>query len=176
MNPEYPAAVGYLQAKVHRPRLVGGIHRVVLHITDGRSPHAEDAARYFHDDPDKRLASAHFIVGANGEVWQGVAIDDVAFHAKSANADSIGIEHCARSRGEFGHDDPGMPLTAEQYAASARLVAWLCDRLALPRDRAHILGHFEADASSDHRDCPTGQLDWPRYLAALALVPPFVAC
>lgn len=100
--------------------------------------------------------------------------DDVAWHATTPNRNSIGIEHCARSPGEFTRQippgtppDPGLPVTPGQYAASAKLVAWLCQQFDFPVDRDHIKGHCEA-AKTDHDDCPNRIWDWPGYMTLVA--------
>lgn len=143
------------------------VTKIVLHITDGHGI-AEDTAEMFAI-PGQR-ASAHFVVGQDGTTIQTVHLDDIAYHAHTANAYTVGIEHCARSPHELSTDDPGLPLSEPQIVASVRLVAWLCDRYGLPRDRAHIQGHAEADPTTTHTDCPTGVaggFPWERWTATV---------
>lgn len=142
---------------------------VVIHQTDG-GPNAEHAVEHLR----KPLAavSAHFLVARDGAVFQLVDVDEVAWHDKGRNGISVGIEHVARTPGEFknwqdlrssqraalvdaGADsecpaDPGMPLTEAQLAASARLVAWLLAQLNLKIDA--VVPHC-SNAESTHRDC-----------------------
>ena len=40
-------------------------------------------------------------IGQGGEIYQFVQLEDIAWHAKGWNNDSIGIEHVARSPGEL---------------------------------------------------------------------------
>lgn len=164
---EYPGASrlapaapsNYCRWRGAAPRKIG---KIVIHITDGREQ-LDGPIRMFQK-PGKQ-ASAHYIIGRDGEVVQMVRHQDIAWHACAANAASIGIEHCARSPKELGRDDPGLPVTDAQYAASAALVRWLCTQLQIPMDRDHIQGHCEADPKTTHKDCPNRIWDWTRYIA-----------
>lgn len=143
---------------------------IVLHITDGHEralPVAQMFATPKAERKPPKASSAHFVIDQDGTIIQCVDLGDVAYHASEVNAISVGIEHCARTPKEFGPNDPGLPLTDAQYAASTALVAWLCRVSGLPPDRAHIKGHAEASPKDNHDDCPTGQLDWPKYMNRL---------
>jgi N-acetyl-anhydromuramyl-L-alanine amidase AmpD len=168
ISPEYPSASRFEPANSKNFRAVSGtrtINRIVIHITDGGGK-LNGTVSWFKD-PSARV-SAHYIVGQDGEVVQMVKHNDVAWHASSANGDSIGIEHEARSPHEWdrklGHTDPGLMPTDQQYCASAALVSWLCNEFNLPLDRTHILGHSEADPKNPHPDCPNGVWDWDYYM------------
>ena len=158
---------------------------VVLHITDG-SPSLQNAVERFA--ASKAGVSPHFLVGQAGEIYQFVQLEDIAWHAKGWNSNSIGIEHVARSPGELkqwatlsehtrrslvpkgasidGATDPGFPLTEAQLVASARLVAWLCFTFGWAADRRAIRPHCE-NPQTTHLDCGR---DWPwdSYLAAVS--------
>jgi N-acetyl-anhydromuramyl-L-alanine amidase AmpD len=135
------------------------IAQVICHVTDGQE-RAEPVAEMWQQF--KHFSSAHFVIGQDGLVIQAVDLGDVAWHAHDANALSVGIEHCARTPGERGKADPGLALSEPQLQASAVLVAWLCRMAGLPIDRAHILGHAEADPKTTHTGCPTSVLGgWP---------------
>jgi hypothetical protein len=170
-SPDYSGASRYVQAKFFRGMPAGRtVNRVVIHITDGQ-PKVDGTIAWFQDpkkkDGSPLPVSAHYIVGRDGEVVQMVRENDVAFHANSANGDSIGIEHCARSPKTFSATDPGMKPTEVQYAASAALVKDICLRHGIPVDRAHVLGHNEADPQTTHSGCPTNAWDWDYYVGLL---------
>ncbi len=158
---EYPMAQWIpAHASNYRERAGRVVTQIVIHVTDGHAaaqPVAEMWQQAGHG------TSAHFVVGQDATVLQCVKIEDVAQHAHTANGTSVGIEHCARTKFELGHDDPGMPPTAAQYEASAELVVWLLQELGIPCDRQHVLGHAEADPHTTHSDCPTGAWDWSVY-------------
>jgi N-acetyl-anhydromuramyl-L-alanine amidase AmpD len=168
ISPEYPGASRFEPANTANYKSLTGtrtINRIVIHITDGQ-PKLNGTVAWFQN-PAARV-SAHYIVGQDGEVVQMVKHNDIAWHASSANGDSIGIEHVARSPHEWdkklGHTDPGMMPTEKQYCASAALVNWLCNQFNLPMDRTHVLGHSEADPKTTHTDCPNGVWDWDHYM------------
>lgn len=114
-----------------------------------------------------REASAHFVVGGDGEVVQLVDPNDVAWHAgnRAVNERSIGIEHEGFSyvRGS---------ITQTELEASARLVAWLCARYGISIDRKHIIGHDEVPdpyhpgefGGADHHTDPGPYWPWDEYM------------
>lgn len=170
IDPEYPMADGFTPALRYRSWRgdSGGraVRQIVIHITCGQPDHTR-TVKFFQNptsDGQPKWVSAHYVVGQGGQIVQMVRHDDVAYHASSANDHTIGIEHCARPAGEWGHDDPGFPPTDDQYRASASLVRWLCDTYGLPLDRAHIVGHAEADPHTTHSNCPNGSWDWDYFM------------
>lgn len=101
---------------------------------------------------EREMASAHYGVGLDGRLYQWVNERDAAWTNGATgrggvgdNLDSITIEH------EDGGDFDG-PRTPELYAASAMLVADICERYAIPCDRDHVIGHRECDYASTR--CP----------------------
>lgn len=142
------------------------ITKIVIHITDGQEK-LENSVDWLCNKESK--VSAHFVIGRNGDIVQLVKIEDKAWHAGEANSYSVGIEHCARSPGEWGKTDKGLLVTEEQYKSSAELVRWLCSYLNLSVDREHIKGHCELVGKdgkfiSNHRDCPNKIWDWDKYM------------
>jgi len=114
---------------------------VVEHITDGN---AWQTYNTFQNEPK----SSHYLVLRNGDIWQFVKEEDIAWHSglkvrptakiilenldKNVNSYSIGIEHEA-----FGYQD----LTEIQYVVSGKLLGEICQRWEIPLDREHILPH-----------------------------------
>jgi N-acetyl-anhydromuramyl-L-alanine amidase AmpD len=159
---DYPQASRFVAAASYRKVTdTREVNRIVIHITDGGSS-INGPVSWFQNPASK--VSAHYIVGQDGEVVQMVRDNDIAYHANSANGDSIGIEHCARAPKAFNSGDPGLFPTAIQYAASAALVRWLCEQYGLPMERDYILGHAEADPKTTHKGCPNAVWDWDYYM------------
>lgn len=176
-QPDYPDATAHLATGYRRGVPGRRVSKIVLHVTDGHGS-ASDTADMFAQPGAK--TSAHFVVGQAGEIFQCVPLDDIAYHAHTANGYTIGIEHCARAPkelngrpGPYLHGgDPGLPLSEAQIAASVKLVTWLCARYGLAQDRDHIQGHKEADPNTDHDDCPigvAGGFPWARWCPGAAV-------
>ncbi|MEW2251478.1 MULTISPECIES: N-acetylmuramoyl-L-alanine amidase [unclassified Streptomyces] len=126
---------------------------VIIHVT--QETYADTLSIF--QDPQKKV-SAHYVVrSSDGHVAQCVREKDIAWHAGNwdYNTRSIGIEH------EGWVDQPSW-FTNALYEQSARLTAAICDRYGIPKDREHILGHYQVPGS-DHTD-PGPNWDWVRYL------------
>ena len=126
---------------------------VVIHVTQATYT---STLGIFHD-PRKNV-SAHYVVrSADGHIAQCVREHDIAWHAGNwdYNTRSIGIEH------EGWVDQPGY-FTKALYEESARLTAAICARYGIPKDRTHIIGHYEVPGT-DHTD-PGPNWDWTRYM------------
>lgn len=157
--PEYPQANRFVAAHSGNFRATSGtrsIERIVIHITDGGA-NINGTIGWFQNPAAQ--VSAHYVIGQDGEIVQMVRHADVAWHARSANGTSIGIEHVANTR--------GLNPTPAQMCASAALVTWLCDQFGIAVDRAHILGHSEADPRTTHTGCPNAVWDWNYYMGMI---------
>lgn len=126
---------------------------VIIHVTQATYA---DTLSIFRN-PAKKV-SAHYVVrSADGHVAQCVRERDVAWHAGNwdYNTRSIGIEH------EAWVDKPAY-FTNALYEESAKLTAAICDQYGIPKDRSHILGHYQVPGT-DHTD-PGPLWDWTRYI------------
>ena len=115
------------------------IRRIILHYTTGSK--VEGTIAHFQN-PQSQV-SAHYVIARNGDIYQMVRDADKAWHARGANADSIGIEHSAAV---------GEQLTAPQGAASVSLLRWLLGEYKLTK--AAITGHRFTLENAGHTDCP----------------------
>ncbi|MDQ0579396.1 N-acetylmuramoyl-L-alanine amidase [Streptomyces rishiriensis] len=129
------------------------VDRVVIHVT--QTLYAK--ALTVFQNPRKKVSAHYLVRSVDGHVAQCVREADVAWHAGNwdYNTRSIGIEH------EGWVDRPAF-FTDALYEGSARLTASVCDRYGIPKDRAHIIGHYEVPGT-DHTD-PGPNWDWVRYL------------
>src|SRR6195256_5317381 len=125
---------------------------IVIHETDGTWTSAINTFR----NPRARVSSHYLIRAYGGAIIQFVAESDTAFHARSANPWTIGIEHEFYPRLGIWHTDA-------QYRSSAALVCAIARRYGIPIDRDHIVGHREL-AGAPHGD-PGDTWDWTYYMS-----------
>ncbi|MFJ5535031.1 N-acetylmuramoyl-L-alanine amidase [Streptomyces sp. NPDC093261] len=134
------------------------LDRVIIHVTQATYTNTLGIFK----NPRKKV-SAHYVVrSADGHIAQCVREQDIAWHAGNwdYNTRSIGIEH------EGWVEQPGY-FTHALYEGSARLTAAICTRYGIPRDRAHIIGHYEVPGT-DHTD-PGPNWDWTHYMRLVNL-------
>lgn len=126
---------------------------VIIHVT--QATYATTLSIF--QNPRKKVSAHYLVRSADGHVAQCVRERDVAWHAGNwdYNTRSIGIEH------EGWVDRPAY-FTDALYEESAKLTATICDQYGIPKDRAHILGHYEVPGT-DHTD-PGPNWDWTRYI------------
>ncbi len=131
---------------------------IVVHIAEGW---LNGAYEWFNNSASN--ASAHYMVGKNGVIWQFVADEDTAWHAGGVNQPrwallkprinpnlyTIGIEH---------EGFTGEKWTKEMYEASGELIAMLCSKYQIPLDRNHIIGHNQINSVTRSR-CPGDGVD-----------------
>lgn len=145
---------------------------IVCHIMEGTLAGTDQE---FHNP--KRNASTHFGIGRDGTIHQYVDLKDGAwgnggvakpswplldqFPGVNPNLFTVSIEfagmHPDMDRGKFDS------FTDAQYAAGAQLIAWLCQELSIPIDRAHIVGHYQID-SVNKWFCPGPNFDFDRII------------
>lgn len=128
-------------------------------------------------------ASANFVIGRAGELYELVPPDEAAWaHGKTCDPDlsnpiiaqtvnarvnpnlvAISIE-CVGYSG-YGHTGS---LTQPQADALQRLTAWCCLHYRLTCDRTHVLGHYQWDSCTRH-DCPGfAPEEWREWIARAA--------
>ncbi|MEU6850767.1 N-acetylmuramoyl-L-alanine amidase [Actinacidiphila alni] len=147
----------------NRPANGEDIRYIVIHDAEGTFAGTlssfKDVSRY---------ASAHYVVGGQGQVAQAVQTKDEAWHAanKTVNMHSVGIEH------EGYAIKNGQWVSEQEYQSSATLVKYLAAKFNIPLDREHIIGHDEvpgvldSNVSSQHWD-PGPFWDWNHYMSLL---------
>lgn len=92
-------------------------------------------------------ASAHFVVGLEGEVLQCVPLSEVAYCSSQANDHTVSIEVC--------HADETGEFSAETMASLLRLTAWLCEEFDLAP--ADVIRHYDVTG----KICPKYYVDHP---------------
>lgn len=119
------------------------VKNIFVHYTANIKTSAAQNRSYFEnlkDNHDVRGASAHFIIGIDGEILQIVPLDEMAYAVQTRNEDSISIECCYKyENGQF---------TQETYDSLIGLLAWLVDTYELDTD--DILRHYDCGG----KKCP----------------------
>ena len=124
-NTEFTTAMGNFETQ-RSP-----ITQIIIHSTVGT---VQSAINTFGKQGTK--VSAHYIIGNDGKLWQGLEEYYTAYHSGSleVNRRSIGIEH------EWYQ---GIIPSNELYSMSAKLVADICKFYGLGTNRGVIKAHKE---------------------------------
>lgn len=111
------------------------VKNIFVHYTANPGTGAAQNRSYFESlkDTHETSASAHFIVGIEGEVVQCIPTNEVAYAVAGRNYDSISIECCYESEdGKF---------TDATYQSLVHLTAWLITKYDLRAE--DILRHYD---------------------------------
>lgn len=123
---------------------LGEVKNLVVHYVANPGSTAIANRNYFNSLSDGHgvSASAHFIIGLDGEIIQCVPIDCVAWANgnRESNLHSISIECCHPT--EDGH------FNEKTLASLRQLLAWLCEKYSL--DKYAIIRHYDVTG----KDCP----------------------
>jgi hypothetical protein len=149
---DYPGAIwNAASTSNYQTGRTQAITTIVIHVTQG----SYAGTISWFKNPSAQV-SAHYVVrSSDGQITQMVAEKDTAWHARSANPYSIGIEH-------EGYVDQPSWFTDAMYRSSAALTSNIVDRRGIPKDRNHIKGHSEMPGN-DHTD-PGPNWNWDYYL------------
>jgi hypothetical protein len=137
----------YCQAR----RGVAAIDLIVIHIAQGSYSGTID---WFQKRASR--VSAHYVVGARGQVAQCVRNEDIAYHAGhwGYNKRSIGIEHAGYANNPRAFKG--------KYRTSAMLSAYLARRYNIPVNKEHFVLH--RNVPGVNKTCPGRYFDYDRYL------------
>ena len=123
---------------------LGNVDFITVHYTANPGSSAIANRNYFDGLADGHgvSASAHFIIGLDGEIIQCVPLEYVSWANGNmeSNRHSITIECCHPT--EDGH------FTEKTLESLRRLVRWLCEKYSVGRDG--IIRHYDVTG----KDCP----------------------
>ena len=105
------------------------VNNIFVHYTANKGTSAAQNRSYFENlgITGETSASAHFIIGFDGEIIQCIPLEEIAYAVQKRNYDSISIECC------FLQDDG--KFTDATYQSLIRLCAWLLNEYNLaPED------------------------------------------
>ena len=112
------------------------INAVVIHYTASPGGTAEQNREYFEDLKafKTRKASAHFIVGLNGEIVQCIPTKEIAYASNNRNKDTVAIECC--------HSDDSGKFNSATLDSVKKLTAWLLVKNGLTAEDG-IIRHYD---------------------------------
>lgn len=118
------------------------INGIVVHYTANPGSTAKQNRDYFEGLKDSHItkASAHFIVGLDGEIVQCIPTAEIAYASNDRNGDTISIECC--------HEGEDGKFNQETYDSLVHLTAWLCGKFGLGAD--DVIRHYDVTGKA----CP----------------------
>lgn len=124
------------------------IRYIVIHYT-GALGTAEENCQYFA--AGDRKASSHYFVGYEGEIWQSVEDENIAWHCgakryrhpECRNDNSIGIELCVRKKdcGHLAAKDTDWYFEDATVEAAVELTRYLMSKYGIPA--GNVLRHYD---------------------------------
>ncbi len=133
------------------------VKSVFVHYTANPGTSAAQNRSYFANlaQTRERSASAHLIIGYEGELIQCIPLEEQAYAVVTRNDDSISIECC--------YLDEDGKFTQETYDTLIHTLAWLCSEYDLSPD--DILRHYDCGG----KKCPLYYVEhedaWEQLLA-----------
>ncbi len=133
-----------------RPKIaIKVVKGVVIHWVANPNSSAEANRNYFdglkvgkkNSNGSMTYASAHYIIGLDGEVVACIPENEMAYHASSANGTHLGIEVC--------HKDWEGQFTTSTYETLVELIADICRRYEL-NPLTDIIRHYDVTG----KNCP----------------------
>lgn len=111
------------------------VNGIVIHYTANPGATAIANRNYFENlkDTHTTKASAHFIVGLEGEIVQCIPTAEIAYASNDRNSDTLSIECC------YEKDDGS--FNRETYESVIRLTAWLCNKFGLTSEQ--VIRHYD---------------------------------
>ena len=122
------------------------VKNIVIHYVANPGTSAQANRNYFENlrqkanNPEGVKASAHFIVGLNGEVVQCIPLTEIAYANYPRNDDTISIEVC--------HPDETGEFSEETYRTVVKLTADLLKDYGLNAD--DVIRHYDVSG----KNCP----------------------
>ncbi|MCR4956894.1 MAG: N-acetylmuramoyl-L-alanine amidase [Lachnospiraceae bacterium] len=126
-----------------RPQIaLDKVKGVVVHYTANPGSSAKQNRDYFEGLKDSHItkASAHFVIGIDGEIVQCIPTAEIAYASNSRNQDTVAIECC--------HPDKTGKFTDATYQSLIRLTAFLLGKFDLTTD--DVIRHYDITG----KNCP----------------------
>ena len=123
---------------------LNSVDYIIVHYVANPGTSAIANRNYFDSlaTTHKTSASAHFVIGLDGEIIQCIPLDEVSYNAgvPAYNTTSISIECC--------HPDATGQFNDATYESLVELVSFLCNQYGLTTD--NVIRHYDVTG----KDCP----------------------
>ncbi|MCI6553791.1 MAG: peptidoglycan recognition protein family protein [Lachnospiraceae bacterium] len=135
------------------------VKNIFIHYTANPGTSAEQNRSYFQSlaETHERSASAHFIIGYEGEIVQCIPTREIAYAVMKRNYDSISIECC--------YLDENGRFTDATYDSLIELTAWLLHKYELTPES--VLRHYDEGGKNCPKYYVENEGEWERFLMNL---------
>lgn len=140
--------------------LLPEVKNIFVHYTANKGTSAAQNKSYFENlkDTHETSASAHFVIGYEGEAIQCIPLKEVDYAVKKRNYDSVSIECC--------YLDESGKFTDATYKKLVEMLAWLVTNYDLrPAD---ILRHYDEGGKLCPKYYVEHEEEWNRLIADVA--------
>lgn len=139
--------------------LLPEVKNIFVHYTANAGTSAIQNRSYFQSlaDTHERSASAHFVIGYDGEIVQCIPTKEIAYAVMQRNYDSISIECCYLNENGI--------FTKATYDSLIKLTAWLLHKYELtPED---VLRHYDEGGKNCPKYYVENEEEWQTFLRDL---------
>ncbi|MCD8217019.1 MAG: N-acetylmuramoyl-L-alanine amidase [Clostridiales bacterium] len=111
------------------------VNGIVIHYTANPGTSAQANRDYFEGLKDSHAtkASAHFVVGLEGEIVQCIPTAEIAYASNDRNSDTLSIECC--------YENEDGSFNQATYDSVIHLTAWLCAKFGLTSE--DVIRHYD---------------------------------
>jgi len=123
------------------------IDKIIIHCTatrEGQAVSVADVSRW-HKERGFNSIGYHYLLGLNGEVWEGRQLDVIGAHTTGYNAESIGICYVG------GLDAKGKPKDTRTIKQKEALITLIKKLKSKIKNEITVHGHYNFNAN---KECP----------------------
>lgn len=126
------------------------VNNIVIHYVANPKSSAKANRNYFEGlkDSHDTSASAHFVIGLEGEIIQCIPTTEIAYASNTRNKDTISIECC--------HQDEGGEFNEKTYQSLIQLCSYLLGKFQLGPDA--LIRHYDVTGKM----CPKFYVEHPQ--------------
>lgn len=132
------------------------VRNIFVHYTANPETSAAQNRSYFENlsETHETSASAHFIIGYEGEIVQCIPLGEIAYAVAGRNRDSVSIECC--------YVDESGQFTTETYDTLVKLSALLLEKYGL--DAGDLRRHYDEGGKLCPKYYVENEEEWQRFV------------